>query len=307
MDEGHEHRLEGEVGPRRVERRGPHQHPPGPDTALEERRLPIVETRERGAARTGCDAAKAIEASRREIARSRPAEHLEERMTGTRARRGAPRRRGIRSTAAPGTPGRMSATDGQVARSPAMTNNPPPRWTNRLQPLRRRLRDRRVVEDHDRRRRDVLARERVGLTGLGVDAGRLADRHGAGQIQARVPARSRPLAAMTTSTGSSGDTTKWNTLSRASASSARRTVARTLRSATVTGSNVVDADPRAATLTRRDWIARPPISSVISTFAAAHVGVIDGAGRHRDPLLILELRLLQRDRRDREVGSCPCR
>ena len=106
---------------------------------------------------------------------------------------------------------------------------------------------------------------------------------------------------MMTSTGSSGDTTKLNTLSRASASSASRTVARTLRSATVTGSKVADAEPRAATLTRRDWIARPPISSEISTFDDRDVAVIDRAGRHRDALLVLELRLLQRDRRDREV------
>ena len=86
-----------------------------------------------------------------------------------RARRAARRAPRDRSTAAPGTPGRMSATDGQVARSPATMNSPPPRWTNVCEPLGGRLRNRRVVEDDDRRGGEILGRERIGRADLGLD------------------------------------------------------------------------------------------------------------------------------------------
>ena len=67
----------------------------------------------------------------------------------------------------------------------------------------------------------------------------------------RLPSRGAPeRSARITLTGSSGDTTKLNTLSRSSASFGSRTDARTLRAATVTGSKDADADPPGSTLTR---------------------------------------------------------
>src|SRR5262249_17762087 len=69
-------------------------------------------------------------------------------------------------------------------------------------------------------------------------------------------------------TGSDGDTTKWNTLSRASASSGSLTLARMFRDATVNGANVTLPDPPGAALAGSDWMAWPSTSSVRLTFDA---------------------------------------
>ena len=188
MNERHEYRLERQVGPRRVERRGPHQHAARAHTPLEQCRLPIVEPRQRGTVGTGRHAAIAIEARRGEVARARAAEHLEQRMAVL--ERAEARRRTARAIDGRARHAGQDVRDRGPARPLTRDDEEAAAALHEcLQPFGGRLRDRRVVEDDDRGRGEILAGQRVGLTDLGLDPRGLAHRDGTRQIQARIARR----------------------------------------------------------------------------------------------------------------------
>src|SRR5688572_3663509 len=76
-----EYRLQRQVVPDPVERRGEHNHPPPANFALEQRDMTIIEARQLFVPGSRCNAAVPEEPRGREIARTRRAEHLEDGVT----------------------------------------------------------------------------------------------------------------------------------------------------------------------------------------------------------------------------------
>ena len=214
-----------------------------------------------------------------------------------------PRRRASSSD----PPGRRAAParrrPAAAARSPAVrprSSSPPPARDEPRQPIRQVVRHLDVVQDDDAGLPRVGVANVVGRPRRELDPRRLADRERAREIQ-RLRARRRARLMTSACTGSDGETTKWNTLSRFSPSSGSVTVPRMLRDATVNGANVTLLEPPGADVGRQR-LDRLAVDFERQRDARHGLrAVIHDARGDRDAIVVLEARPLQRDRRDREV------